>query len=94
MGYHHEKRGVSSLFVQDAHKRRWGMQDPSDNLHGYVPQGLQNLLESDVIKLGIGIRQDFEKLEDHYPYVTPQNYVDLAVVAAAYGMSEGGLEAM
>jgi hypothetical protein len=61
---------------------------------GYVPQELQNLLESDVIKLGVGIRQDFQKLEDDFPYVKPQNYVDLAVVAAAYGMSEGGLKAM
>jgi len=71
------------------------MADPHNNILGYVPQGLQQLLKAtDVIKLGIGIRQDFEKLEDHYPYVTPQNYVDLAVVAAAYGMSEGWLEAM
>ena len=90
-----EASSLTMLMILTGGGLPWGMQDPHNNILGYVPQGLQQLLKAtDVIKLGIGIRQDFEKLEDDYPYVTPQNYVDLAVVAAAYGMSEGGLEAM
>ena len=71
------------------------MQDPRDHKPGYVPRGLKYILSTtNVIKLGIGIREDFEKLKDDYPDVAPRNYVDLAVVAAAYGMSERGLKSM
>lgn len=73
----------------------WAMQDPRDHKPGYVPRGLKYILSTtNVIKLGIGIREDFEKLKDDYPDVAPRNYVDLAVVAAAYGMSERGLKSM
>jgi hypothetical protein len=60
-----------------------------------VPEGLQQLLsDTQAIKLGIGIRQDFDKLAADFKYVQPTHFVDLAVVAAAYGMGHLGLKSM
>lgn len=59
-----------------------------------MPERLQQLLSNPaVVKLGIGIHQDLEKLEDDYS-VRPQGFVDLAVLAWAYGMGDMGLKSM